>query len=80
MVNQVDDPTYKVCKTLTDILNPLEEKAESFLKNSKQLKDELELLQIDENCIIGSKDIKSMYPMIPLEKTLELTLEQLKKA
>ena len=37
------------------------------------------MLKIDENCIIGSNDIKSMYPMIPLEKTLILTNEQLKR-
>ena len=43
VVNQIDDPTYEVSKVLTDILNPLDERAESFLKNSKQ-KDELELL------------------------------------
>ena len=35
-----------MCKILTDILNPLDEKAESFLKNSKQLKEELEKLEI----------------------------------
>ena len=37
------------------------------------------MLKIDKNCIIGSHDIKSMYPMIPLEKTLILTNEQLKR-
>ena len=70
---------YKMRKALTDILNPLDEQADSFLKNSKQLKEELEMLVIDENCVMGLQDIKSMYPMIPLEKPLKLTKEQLKK-
>ena len=72
MVNQIGDPTYKMCRVLTVVLHLMDEQADSFLKNSKQLKEELEMLVIDENCVMGSQDIKSMYPMIPLEKTLKL--------
>ena len=75
VVNQIGDPTYKMCKVLTDILSPLDEQADSFLKNSKQLKEELEMLVIDENCVMGSQDIKFMYPLILLENTLKLTKE-----
>ena len=35
--------------------------------------NKMEMLEIDENCIIGLHDIKSMYPMISLEQTLILT-------
>ena len=62
-----------MCKVLTNSLKPLDEKAESFLKNSKQLKEELEKLEIDDNHIMGSLDIRQMYPMIPVEKTLKVT-------
>ena len=31
IVIQVDDPTCKLCKSLMDILNPVDEKAKSFL-------------------------------------------------
>ena len=48
-------------------------KAESFFKNSKQLKEELEKLEIDNPHIMGSLDIRQMYPMIPVEKTLKIT-------
>ena len=77
VLNQIGDATYKLCKILTQILNPLDEKADSFLQNSKQVKYELENLQSDENCTIGSLDINEMYPMIPVPKTLEITLDQL---
>ena len=36
-----------MCKFLTDMRSPLDERAESFLKNSKQLKEELETLELD---------------------------------
>ena len=47
-----------------------------FFETQNNWKDELELLEIDENCIIGSQGIKSM---IPLKQTLELMLKQLKE-
>ena len=79
VVNQIDHRTNKMCKYLTDILNTLDERADSFCKNSKQLKEELETIEIDKNHIIGSRDIKQMFPMIPVEKTLQITRGQLDK-
>ena len=38
VVSQIDDPTYKICKVLTDLLNPLDEGGCSFVKNSFELK------------------------------------------
>ena len=34
---QIDDSTYKICKILTDILNPIVCKGESYLENSSDL-------------------------------------------
>ena len=62
---------YKMCKILTQILNPLDEKADSFLQNSKQLKDEFKNVKIDENCVMGSLDINKMHPIIPVPKHLK---------
>ena len=30
-VSQIDEPTYKICKVLTDIMNPIDEKGESYV-------------------------------------------------
>ena len=43
------------------------------------MKEELETLEIDENHIIGSLDIKQMFPMIPVQQTLQITRDQLDK-
>ena len=37
-VSQIDDPSYKICKELTDILNPIDEKGESFIKDTYHFK------------------------------------------
>jgi len=38
VVSQVNDPTYKVCKILTDILNPLVKNGQSYVENAADLK------------------------------------------
>ena len=38
VVSQIDDPTYKVCKILTDILNPIARSGKSYIENSYELK------------------------------------------
>ena len=48
VVSQIDDPTYKICKILTDILNPLTEKGDSYIQNSYDLKKTLAGIKIDE--------------------------------
>ena len=34
VVSQVNDPTYKVCQILTNILNPLATSGQSYIENS----------------------------------------------
>ena len=71
VVSQIDDPTYKVCKILTDILNPLTENGQSFIQNSFDLKKTLNILNIDKNDIQASFDVVALYPSIPIKKALE---------
>ena len=67
VVNQIDDPTYKICKILTDILNPLAVKSPSYIENSYELKKALSTIQIDENDIQASFDVVALYPSIQFE-------------
>ena len=79
VVSQIDDPTYKVCKILTDILNPLTENGQSFIQNSFDLKKTLNILNIDKNDIQASFDVVALYPSIPIKKALECVREKLQK-
>ena len=36
VVSQIDDPTYKICKILTDILNPIAYQRESYVDTNKE--------------------------------------------
>ena len=56
IVSQVNDPTYLMSEILTDILNPLDESADSFIKSSVHLKEHLNLVPINSYCFLGSCD------------------------
>ena len=68
VVSQVNDPTYKTCKILTDILNPIAKNGQSYVENSYDLKQFLG---------IASFDIVALYPSIPIPKALECVRKRL---
>ena len=79
IVSQMNDPTYFMSKILTEILNPLDELADSFIKSSVHLKDHLMMLTIDPDCFLGSCDATNLFPRIPVKQTLGITYDLLKK-
>ena len=68
-VSQIDDPSYYICKELTKILNPQDEKGDYYLQDTFHFKDSTTGLGVD---IIGSLDIVGMFPNVPVQKTLEV--------
>ena len=79
VVSQIDDPTYKICKILTDILNPLAINGQSFVENSYDLKKTLAMIQVDKDDIQASFDVIALYPSIPIDKALDCIRERLQK-
>ena len=77
VVSQIDDPTYKVCKILTDILNPIARSGESYVENSYELKKFLSTMKIDKHDIQASFDVVALYPSIPIEIALECVRKKL---
>ena len=75
VVSQIDDPTYKICKILTDILNPLAINGQSFVENSYDLKKTLAMIQVDKDDIQASFDVIALYPSIPIDKALDCIRE-----
>ena len=76
-VSQIDDPSYKICAELTKILNPIDEKGESFIKDTYHFKEMLESVKVLDEYTIGALDIVGMFPNVPVKKTLEVVREEL---
>ena len=77
VVSQINDPTYKICKILTDILNPLARSGQSYIENSYDLKVFLNNLHIEPNDIQASFDVVALYPNIPIPRALECVRRRL---
>ena len=60
-------------------LLPIKEKAESFIRNSYHLKQMISELNIPGRLVQISYDTCNMYPSIPIDETLEITLRELEK-
>ena len=57
---------------LTDIINPLDEKGDSYIKDTYHFKELLAQVDIEKDDIIGSLDVVGMFPNIPVRKSLEV--------
>ena len=66
-----------IYKILTDILNPLAIQSRSYIENSVELKKVLKSVAITPDDIQASFDVRSLYPSIPIQKTLQITRERL---
>jgi hypothetical protein len=78
VVNQIGDPTYKLCEILTNILNPLDEEGAAYLKDSFHLKKMLKEVHLEEDYRLASLDVVALYPSIPVPKALEIVEQRLK--
>ena len=72
VVSQIDDPTYNICKELTNILQPISSAGRSYIKNTYALKAMLSDINLDEDCLMASLDIVGLYPSVPVKKALEI--------
>jgi hypothetical protein len=79
IVSQIDDPTYKICQKLTDILNPLDKMGQSYIRDSFNLKAQLNGIKITKKSSLASLDVVALYPSIPIDKTLQIVEKRLQE-
>ena len=64
----MSDPTNKICKIVTDILNPIAKSGQSFVEKSYDLKQFLGNLNVNEYDIQALFGIVTLYTSIPSQK------------
>ena len=79
VVNQIDDPTYKLCKELQKIIHPIAIKAKSYIKDSYHFKQRLKEVKIEDHYIQLSFDVRSLFPSVPVKQTLSLIQSKLQR-
>ena len=83
IVNTIGFPTYRLAKYLANLLKPLVERTSSFVKDSASWIQEISNETLDENDILVSFDVVSLYTKIlvtdAIETIKELTNEETAK-
>ena len=72
VVSFIGSPYEKIANELVPILRSLQGRTNHYIKNSLQLKQQLETWTIQRDEILVSYDVEKLYPSIPIPKALEL--------
>ena len=72
VVSFIGSPYENVAKDLVPILRSLQGRTTHFVKNSRELKEQLQDWSIQRDEILVSYDVEKLYPSIPIQKALEL--------
>ena len=71
-VNTIGSPTYDLAKHLAKILKPLVGKTFSFIKYSSQLVSKMKDWKMNDNDLLISFDVVSLYTKIPINEAVEV--------
>ena len=72
VVSFINSPYEKIGKELLPILRSLQGRTNHYIKNSRQLKEELKTWTVKRDEYLVSFDVEALYPSIPIAKALEL--------
>lgn len=70
---------YNLAKILNKYISLSNQNSPSSIKNSYEMLNDLKTIQLNENEILVSFDVKSMYTNLPIEATLQAIKERLEE-
>ena len=72
VVSFIGSPYENISKALVPILRSLQGRTNHYVKNSRQLKEQLKEWTVQRDEILTSYDVEALYPSIPIDKALDL--------
>ena len=72
IVDTIGSPTYRLVKFLANKLNPLLGNTISFIKYSSFFIEKIKYQHMDENELILSLDVVSLFTMIPIDEEIKI--------
>ena len=77
IVSTIGTPPYGISKYLVDIIQPTLNKSQHKVKNSKSFVSQAQTWKIEPDEIQVSYDVTNLYPSIPIDKAIDVILQQL---
>ena len=77
IVSTIGMPPYRISKYLVDIIKPTLNKSQHKVKNSKSFVSQAQTWKIEPDEIQVSYDVTNLYPSIPIDKAIDVILQQL---
>ena len=77
IVSTIGTPLYGIPKYLVDIIQPTLNKNQHKVKNSKSFVSQAQTWKIEPDEIQVSYDVTNLYPSIPIDKAIDVILQQL---
>ena len=77
IVSSVGSITYNIAKQLSNSLSPLVGKSEHHVKNSKHFESIIKDKKVEQDEILVSYDVGTIFTGVPIDKALMVILERL---
>ncbi|XP_045454291.1 uncharacterized protein LOC123663667 [Melitaea cinxia] len=72
IVSQIGSPTYELAKHVSNVLQPLVGQTSSYIRDSRHLVDILSHNKVEENELMVSFDVESLFTNVPVTECLEM--------
>ena len=79
IVCTIGSPTYALAKELARVLTPLTGHTTSYIKNSAHLVEKLETITLEENDLLVSFDVQSLFTRVSIDEAMARVAELLHK-
>ena len=77
IVSTIGTPLYGIPKYLVDIIQPTLNKNQHKVENSKSFVSQAQTCKLEPDEIQVSYDVTNLYPAIPINKAIDVILQQL---
>ena len=77
IVSCIGSPTYGISKFIASKISPLAGKSDSYVKNSKHFIESIDGIRVEDDEVMISFDVKSLFTNVPIKESLEVIYEML---
>ena len=78
IVSCIGAPSYKLSKYITSIISPLAGRTDSHVKNSKHFVEMMSGLSVEEDEILVSFDVSSLFTNVPIDEAVWIIHDRLR--